>query len=82
MFQSPKTALNPTGISQAITMLLVVIFAKFHKFPIGFVKGVQRRFRISKNLGFAKGFLGLPKSGNRSKSDWEFPSDLDAFLLI
>ena len=27
-------------------------------------------------------FLGLPRSGNRSKSDWELPGGLDAFLVI
>jgi hypothetical protein len=40
---------------------------------------LQRRFRIAQNLGFAKGFLGVSKSENRSKSDWDFPSDYDAF---
>ena len=47
--------------SQAITMLLVVTFMKLHKSPTGFVKGLQRRFRISENLGFAKDFSWFTK---------------------
>ena len=40
---------------------------------------MQRRFRIAQNLGFAKGFLGVSKSENRSKSDWDFPSGYNVF---